>query len=535
MNLNDFQNVVLAHMNRPDNDSRLACATFVDKNYRTIYDAFPWRDSEVVSDPIDIVQGNHTTLDPIPVPSTIERVVKVGLFSTLGGTRAVTDLRPTDYAQLLETRPDVINVTGVPEFYEEINTSIVQTSLSNNSHLVKLYPKGAANYQIVIVGKKPYNALRTSTDVPIVRNINNVLIAFTLADMLKRDRQYAKAAQQLQEAQTLLQEAIALEQKQSNAPRAARPLSVTGGTLAELTDAVASRTSMWDLPATIRIQEAVRRRYQELYDRELWTESIVIFRQQAQEDILILPSFIDNVEAVISDATAMALSVQELEYQFRTTPDIFDLQGTPVTYSILTPVAVEVLPEVAEQLQFTSDNSFDSFDLTLEGEADGIYRKEIVQVRPTTANTSAYSYDTPTIISKPLSLGTLSISGASSLIKYGEIPADTSSILHQRLLVQPTNTDTLNTTYLILGKRKLKQLVNATDAVSIRGCESALIAAACGDVVDPAAAAPFKDEFEKQYATLVQRETNQTARRVTITPYTDRTYTFADEAWMTGA
>jgi hypothetical protein len=525
LTLNEYINQVCLTVNRVDNDSRLAATSFIANRYKMIYDAYPWRDSEIVSDPIDL--GNLSSLGVFPFPPSLDRIVKVGLVSTVGSGTVITDLRPSDAASLMETRPDVLLSNGTPEFYEEINDP-------DQGRVIKLYPVcTVSGFQILVVGKRQCNSLINSSDTPILRNIDNALIAFGIADMLKRDRHYAKAQQQLQEAQVLLQEAIALEQKQSNTPRAARPLSVTGGTLTELTDAVASRLSMWDAPSQNKIMEAIRRNWSELCDRELWTESVVIFSTQAQGQQIVMPDSVDKV-IVVNDQANAGMDVVEFEYLFRTNPSIFDINSSPTGFTVVTPVAVRVLPEVDEQLSLVSDNPDDAFLVSITGISDGIERTEIVSVTAGTG-VSAFEYLYPYVVSKPPSLGTLTISGASSLVKFGEIPANQSSVQHQRIVLTPIDSGSFNGYYFIVAKRKMPQLIAPTDAVSIRGCENALISMACADVVtDAAAAQAFKADAEAKIVTLIARETNQQARRATITPYTDRNCMTDSDFWLRG-
>src|SRR6266446_10135712 len=168
------------------------------------------------------------------MPTGMERAVKVGLVFDSDRNRVVTDLRPSSAASLMETNPEVLLVGGVPQFYEE---RLIENQSGQQVQVIIVYPTPVGNYSVIIAGKKPCNPLIADSDAPILRNVDNAIKAFALADMLKRDRHYVKAEQQRKEAQELLQEAMDLEQKQGNLPRAARPLSVTGGTLGELTDA----------------------------------------------------------------------------------------------------------------------------------------------------------------------------------------------------------------------------------------------------------------------------------------------------------
>lgn len=62
-----------------------------------------------------------------------------------------------------------------------------------------------------VLGKRPFVPLTFDQQIPQLRNIDNVLIAFAGADLLKRARQYAKAATEMQEGVALLKELALLE------------------------------------------------------------------------------------------------------------------------------------------------------------------------------------------------------------------------------------------------------------------------------------------------------------------------------------
>ncbi len=64
---------------------------------------------------------------------------------------------------------------------------------------------------LTVLGKKKFVPLDFDQEVPAIRNCDNCLIAFTMADMLIRGRQYSKAQAQEQEGGILLQELAKLE------------------------------------------------------------------------------------------------------------------------------------------------------------------------------------------------------------------------------------------------------------------------------------------------------------------------------------
>lgn len=62
-----------------------------------------------------------------------------------------------------------------------------------------------------VLGKRPCIPLDYGTEVPLIRNLDNVLIAFATAEMLERARQYGKAQAKNTEAVTLLAQLAKIE------------------------------------------------------------------------------------------------------------------------------------------------------------------------------------------------------------------------------------------------------------------------------------------------------------------------------------
>lgn len=70
-------------------------------------------------------------------------------------------------------------------------------------------PQGAITLNVL--GKKPFIPLDFDQEVPAIKNLDNVLIAFTLGDMLRYARQYGKSQQLYTEGAALLRELALLE------------------------------------------------------------------------------------------------------------------------------------------------------------------------------------------------------------------------------------------------------------------------------------------------------------------------------------
>lgn len=76
---------------------------------------------------------------------------------------------------------------------------------------VRLFAIPNAPFTLMVLGKKPFVPLDFATEKPLIRNLDNCLIAFGTADLLQRARQFGKAAQQMQEGAALLAELAKLE------------------------------------------------------------------------------------------------------------------------------------------------------------------------------------------------------------------------------------------------------------------------------------------------------------------------------------
>ena len=71
---------------------------------------------------------------------------------------------------------------------------------------------------LLIIGKKALPPLMVDSDTPIIRGIDQVLLAYAEADMLDYHRQYGKAQAKFAEAEKLFADAVALEQQQDQRP-----------------------------------------------------------------------------------------------------------------------------------------------------------------------------------------------------------------------------------------------------------------------------------------------------------------------------
>src|SRR4029077_16053203 len=124
------------------------------------------------------------------------------------------------------------------------------------------------------------------------------LIDYATADMLRRQRQYAKAELRYKQAQEHEARAGALEQQQAKKPRRTKATTVAGNSLAEMTDAVCQICGQWTPEYRQVIREFIRRNYQTMYDTFLWPESLVMVRVPHASEQGVLRDYIDKVLGV---------------------------------------------------------------------------------------------------------------------------------------------------------------------------------------------------------------------------------------------
>lgn len=492
---------VCGKVNQTDAMSLAFCADAVNRRYQMIWDEANWLDA-MVDAPVSVVAGTSD----YAVPAAIERVVKI---ATPTGT-----IEPTSLQVLIDSYPELIAGSGAPKFYTEFVISGVQS--------FRLYPNPNAAVAIRPYGKRVFAALGAS-NVPVIRNIDNCLIAFAQADMLERQRQYAKSGEKVKEAGALLVQMKAVETERANRPRMSAKLTVSGDSLAEMTDAVSARVRDYTVETRLLIQDYLRRNYQDIYDSQLWPESGVAANMDRDGAEVVLPEYFDRVVGVRQNVNIGGLQAVEQGLYFQIDPAIFERSGSPVAFSMLTSVGVPVLPPVNENLRFVSTSDADvGVEIMLRGESQGVEVNEIVVLNGTLDVASERPYDTPITVGKPLTAGDITISGFTSATFLGELLAAERERKHLRLWIQPTPTTNDGAKALICGKRKCKPLVHDSDTPILRGCGNLLIYMSCECVFasqgNAAMAKDFAGKAQAALQGLIDREIKQNAFSQRVIP-----------------
>lgn len=194
MTLLDFSNFITARLNQTDATSVTLCKQFIQRRYDMIFGQRNWRDAmkNVAASLTDTATGY------LDMPATIDRVVAI----RAGGDHILT---PIDSPMIMQIDPTAFERSSTPIAYEEFTDETVDPI----KRKIRFIPIPVETTALLITGKRPFVQITQDTDTPILRDIDNCLIAFATADMLERQRQYGKAASKIQEASALLQAMIA--------------------------------------------------------------------------------------------------------------------------------------------------------------------------------------------------------------------------------------------------------------------------------------------------------------------------------------
>lgn len=230
------------------------------------------RSSDLALPPVEI--GNVFQLDPgiferaqgalsfSIMPSVASRVelagqpVRITLTSSadIGQTITIQGQRNGEEVFEAVTMGGLSQVTtnSFDQFLASVSKSVttgaaVLTNAGNSAALVTLQPYQTTvrycrilfleqlpeNETILVLGKRQCPPIMTDSDSPHLSNIDEALIAYVRADLLRRDRQFSQAAAMVQEAAAHVQTRADLERAQTaSAPRLiplAEPSSIEWG------------------------------------------------------------------------------------------------------------------------------------------------------------------------------------------------------------------------------------------------------------------------------------------------------------------
>ena len=499
MTLSEMASYVCDLLTLSDDRSLELCRNFINRRYDMIYSTFPWKDAEMTS--TDTLAANE---NKIVLPDGMDMVIAIRAGESF--------LDPVTTSELIQTDPGIFERAGHPTVYQELTDD-------DGLKKIQVHPTPKMDTPLMIVGKRALVQLIEENDAPILRGVDNVLIAFAHRDMLQRGKQYGKAKEVLEEASQLLKEAQNLETQQSNQPRQSKNLTVSGNSLSEMTDAVCARTGKWGQDDIVFAKDCLRRQYRRLWDACNWAQATVVARVTNDGSEVILPNYFDKVISVRVDANLPELQVAEPALYFAVNPAIFEQTGFATSFSYLTPVGVKFLPPLQEKLSFVSTSASDVDAMFVMGELNGSEVSETVELTGTVAVSTRNKYDTPITVAKPTTTGNVSVYGASSGALLETIPFNERERKHIRIWIQPVPDAT---ECLVLGKRKINPLVTDSDTPLLTNVSDILIMSAAADVFSKAgvdkSAKDMRDQASGAMNSLVGQETLQGAFSSRIIP-----------------
>lgn len=515
MTLAQMASFITGKVGQYDDVSLRLCKNYINARYKMVWDDYFWRDSQITTT-VTLPSGESF----FDYPPDVDRIVTL---------RADPDifLDPIDETFLIETDPTILERGGTPQFYSEflapfegVGDEFDPGTLINR---VKVYPIAKGTFTIYIFGKRKCPEMTFDEAVSALRNCDNVIIAYAMGDMLERLRQYAKAQAKFQEAKALLDEAKGLETTQANKARRNKNLTVVGNSLLEMTDAVCGICNSWTPDIRILVREFLRRNYVALYDMTLWPESTVVVRVPFTGEQVILPHFVDRVEAVrSSDGTN--LMPNELTYILNVNPGIFEQTGPKLSFSMLTPVGVGLLPPSAEPLQIASSALTDAAKrVFVRGESNGTEVIEEVVLDGVNPVYTKYAYNVPLTVGKDITDGDVTVNSSTTDALLELIPANERERKHLRLWLLPPPKDCNATdTCLVLGKRKITPLRSDEDTPIISGGQRVMIAGAAADLFtrlgNAADAATYRTMADQAAKVLLNQNTDQNAYAPKLVP-----------------
>lgn len=512
-----IRDFVCAKIGQTDQNSKNICDDFIRARYRMIYDSFEWLDSQLT-----VSVGLDDGANAITMPEGMDRVIAIR-------SNGDTFLDPVNANLLMQTDPTIFERSGLPQvYYENFDTT--------EGRQIIVYPTPSEVVTLFIAGKRTLPELTDGADFPIIRNIDNVLIAYAFGDMLERLKQFEKAKLKFDEAGAMLQAAQALETSQTNKPRIAKQLTVSGNSLAELTNAVCDRTGMWGLDQINSIKESLRRQYQRICDACNWSELTVIARVNSDGSEIVLPPYMDRVIAIRADANLGALVPVEAGLYFGIAPSIFEQTGSAVGFGYLTSAGVAALPPTREKLSFSSAWATDKQKVFVMGEVRGSEVSETVTLNGNVPVQTLNEYDTPLTVAKEITKGDVTVTGGTTGTVLVRLLASELERKHMRIWMQPTPVATV---CLVLGKRRIKPLVQNEDTPMLRDIQGVLIAASSADMFAKAgndkAATDARSEASNALKVMVDLEVGQGAYSARVVPDIEPSdcYDFGYSGWLT--
>lgn len=252
--------------------------------------------------------------------------------------------------------------------------------------------------------------------------------------------------------------------------------------LSDLALRIGRKIGMTDSATLALIYEWIDARHQMIVGDELWRDLLSLYTLSVSggQSTVIMPPQIDRVVGAKFD-TQNLMPVDQV-FLFLSDPGIWDRAGRAARMAEQPAVGVRVLP-TSERISLVSNNTADTAKkVTIVGELAGDEIRENLSLNGTTAVQSVQSYDMVYTLGKETTAGDVAVTGFSSLTALTTLKSDENHRAHCRIRLLETPGSAI--TLLVLGKRKVPRLLQASDQSPIRGIDNCLEAFALADAYE---------------------------------------------------
>lgn len=203
MTLAQIASFVTTKLSLTDSDSVAACKEFINARYRMIWDSCLWRDSIGISS-TTVVAGTTQVIFENPsdyllfqdnqgAQFYIETPVAIKLVDSSNNH---TDLIGADWVSFFQIDPSSFDTSTA--FRAQPRNFIVLPTYQGFA-CVRMVPTPDVDSTAYCLGKVKWQELQDS-HTPLLRGVDNALIAYAEGDMMERARQYGKAQAKFAEA-----------------------------------------------------------------------------------------------------------------------------------------------------------------------------------------------------------------------------------------------------------------------------------------------------------------------------------------------
>jgi len=244
------------------------------------------------------------------------------------------------------------------------------------------------------------------------------------------------------------------------------------------------KVGLVDAASILLSKKYARQRYKMIYDSALWQDTQILYATTtpaATPTDLIFPHYVERIVAVRYDTSGYNVPMSQASTLFLVAPSIFDDDGEPYRYIELPPVGVAVLPAAAGVLKFVSDDASDTGSVRVQGENGATEYRETVSLNGLTVVPTTRNYETPIIIAKDTTAGTITVKDASDNV-IQTLPPDEKDRRHCRIRLVPGPTS--SKAILVLCKRKPQPLIDDLDTPTLRGIDNTWLAYVTADMLE---------------------------------------------------